>query len=80
MLISREQIAERVAELGAEITHDSTGQPVILVGVLKGAAIFLATWCGGELDATFEFIGVSTYGNRPTPTQELRAAGIRRAK
>ena len=42
MLISRDEIAKRVAELGAEITRDFAGQPVILVGVLKGSAIFLA--------------------------------------
>ncbi len=42
VLISREEIAKRVAELGAEITRDFAGQPVILVGVLKGSAIFLA--------------------------------------
>jgi len=42
VLISRQEIAKRVAELGAEITRDFVGQPVILVGVLKGSAIFLA--------------------------------------
>ena len=41
VLISREQIAKRVAEMGAEITRDFAGQSVIFVGVLKGAAIFL---------------------------------------
>ena len=38
VLISREQITKRVAELGADITRDFAGQPVILVGVLKGSA------------------------------------------
>ena len=42
VLIPRQDIAKRVAELGAEITSDFTGQSVIFVGVLKGAAIFLA--------------------------------------
>ena len=41
VLISRERIAQRVAEMGAEITRDFSGETVILVGVLKGAAIFL---------------------------------------
>ena len=43
VLITREEIAKRVAELGAEITRDFKGEPVMLVGVLKGAAIFLAS-------------------------------------
>ena len=73
VLISREEIAKRVAELGSEITHDFAGQPVLLVGVLKGSAIFLADLARQiKLDATFDFIGVSSYGNRPSPSQELK--------
>ena len=74
VLISREEIAKRIGELGAEITRDFAGQPVILVGVLKGSAIFLADLARQlKLDATFDFIGVSSYGNRPSPTQELKS-------
>jgi hypoxanthine phosphoribosyltransferase len=61
-----------VSELGAQISKDFAGQSVILVGVLKGAAIFLADLARHlDLDATFDFIGVSSYGNRPSPSQEL---------
>jgi len=74
VLIAREEIAKRVAELGAEITKDFAGQPVIFVGVLKGAAIFLADLARQvKLDATFDFISVSSYGNRPEPSQELKS-------
>lgn len=74
VLISREDVAKRVSELGAQITKDFQGQSVVLVGVLKGAAIFLADLARHlDLDATFDFIGVSSYGNRPTPTQELQS-------
>ena len=74
VLISRQEIAKRVSELGAQITKDFANQSVILVGVLKGAAIFLSDLARQiNLDATFEFIGVSSYGNRPTPTQELKS-------
>ncbi len=74
VLISRQDVAKRVAELGAQISNDFQGQSVILVGVLKGAAIFLADLARTlDLDATFDFIGVSSYGNRPTPTQELKS-------
>jgi len=74
VLISRQQIAQRVAAMGAEITRDFDGQAIIFVGVLKGAAIFLADLARQvQLDATFDFIGVSSYGNRPSPDQELKS-------
>jgi hypoxanthine phosphoribosyltransferase len=66
LLISHEQIATRVAEMGAEITRDYAGQPVVFIGVLKGAAVFLSDLIRKvQLDATFDFIGVSSYGNPP---------------
>jgi hypoxanthine phosphoribosyltransferase len=74
VLIPRADIARRVSELGAKITSDFTGQSIIFVGVLKGAAIFLSDLAREvKLDATFDFIGVSSYGNRPSPTQELKS-------
>ncbi len=72
ILISREQIAERVSAIAAEITRDFSRQSIVFVGVLKGAAIFLSDLIREvRLDAAFDFIGVSSYGNRPTPAQEL---------
>lgn len=63
VLISRDQIALRVAELGRQITADSAGEPVVFVGVLKGAAMFLTDLVRQvTVDATFDFIGVSSYG------------------
>jgi hypoxanthine phosphoribosyltransferase len=74
VLIPRDQIAAHVAAMGAQITRDFTGQSVIFVGVLKGAAIFLSDLARQvQLDATFDFIGVSSYGNRPSHAQELKS-------
>jgi len=74
VLIPRQDVAQRVSELGAQISRDYAGQSVNLVGVLKGAAIFLADLARQiDLDATFDFIGVSSYGNRPSPSQELKS-------
>ncbi|MGA9798014.1 MAG: hypoxanthine phosphoribosyltransferase [Terriglobales bacterium] len=74
VLLTREQIARRVAEMGAEINRDFAGQSVILLGVLKGAAIFLSDLSRQlTIDATFDFIGVSSYGTRPSPAQELKS-------
>src|SRR5215470_15042601 len=73
VLIPREEIAARVAAMAADITRDFAGEPVVFVGVLKGAAIFLGDLARQvKLDATFDFIGVSSYGNRPSPTHELK--------
>ncbi len=65
VLITRDRIAARVTELGRDISQDSAGEPVVFVGVLKGAAIFLSDLIRTvQMDATFEFIGVSSYGAR----------------
>jgi len=59
--------------MGADITRDFAGQAVLLVGVLKGATIFLSDLARHiDLDATFDFIGVSSYGTRPSPADELQ--------
>jgi hypoxanthine phosphoribosyltransferase len=61
-LLTREQIAARVAELGEQITRDYAGQSVALIGVLKGACLFLSDLARQiRLDATFDFIAVSSY-------------------
>lgn len=72
-LFSREQIARRVAELGAHISRDFAGEPVILLGVLKGATIFLSDLARHiSLDATFDFIAVSSYGKDTKTSGEVR--------
>jgi hypoxanthine phosphoribosyltransferase len=73
VLFTREEIAARVAEIGAQISRDYTGQPVTLIGVLKGAAIFLSDLSRSiKLDATFDFIAVSSYGNEKQNSGEVK--------
>jgi hypoxanthine phosphoribosyltransferase len=63
VLYTRQQIAERVAEMGAEITRDLKGEKLVMVGVLKGAAPFLADLARAvDVDATFDFVATSSYG------------------
>ena len=63
VLYTRQQIADRVAEMGAEITRDLNGEKVVMVGVLKGAALFLSDLARNlDVDATFDFVAVSSYG------------------
>ncbi len=63
VLFSTEQIAERVKAIGAQISEEYAGQSVVLIGVLKGAAIFLADLARAiTVDNTFDFVAVSSYG------------------
>ena len=74
-MYSREQIAQRVREIAADITREFAGQPVVFVGVLKGACFFLADLARAvELDATFDFLAVSSYGERSQSSGEIRLA------
>jgi hypoxanthine phosphoribosyltransferase len=67
ILFTKQQIADRTREIGAQITADyagqTDGQPIVLIGVLKGAAIFLADLARSiGVDNTFDFVAVSSYG------------------
>ena len=73
LLIPRERIAAKVAELGARITADFEGEAVVLIGVLKGAAIFLADLARAiKLDVSFDFIAVSSYGSGKQQSGEVK--------
>lgn len=63
ILITREEIAARVRELGKEISRDYDGKDPLLVGVLKGAVVFLADLMRTvEIPLACDFIAVSSYG------------------
>lgn len=63
VLFSRQQIAERVTEMGAQITNDLNGEKLVMIGVLKGAAPFLADLSRAiQVDATFDFVATTSYG------------------
>jgi hypoxanthine phosphoribosyltransferase len=73
VLIARDEIAARVTELAARISADFAGESVVLIGVLKGATIFLADLARQiQLDATFDFIAVASYGNAKLHSGEVR--------
>lgn len=62
-MISEKQIKARVAELGARITADYAGKAPLLVGVLKGAFVFLADLARAiSLPVEVDFMAVSSYG------------------
>jgi hypoxanthine phosphoribosyltransferase len=62
-LFTAEQIQSRVAEMGAEIARDYAGQTPLLIGVLKGAYIFLSDLVRAtDLRLGVEFMAISSYG------------------
>jgi hypoxanthine phosphoribosyltransferase len=73
VLIRREAIERRVRALARKITQDFRGQRVHLVGVLRGACIFLADLAREiRLDTSFDFISVSSYGKNKDYSGEVR--------
>ena len=64
LVVSEEQLRRRIAELGREITDDYAGRAPLLVGVLKGAFLFMADLARKiDLPVEFDFMAVSSYGN-----------------
>ena len=64
VVVSAEQIAARIAELGKEITRDYAGRSPLLVGVLKGAFVFMSDLSRAiDLPVEFDFMAVSSYGS-----------------
>ncbi|MDR1515907.1 MAG: hypoxanthine phosphoribosyltransferase [Synergistaceae bacterium] len=66
ILLSKERINQRVAELAADINNEYRGERLIIVGVLKGAVIFMADlvrMIESSIDVRMDFMAVSSYGN-----------------
>ena len=64
VLISEEDLATRVRELGASITVDYAGRAPLLIGVLKGAFMFMSDLARAvDLPVEFDFMAVSSYGH-----------------
>ncbi len=63
VLIGQEELRARVCALGAEISRDYAGKDLLLVGVLRGVAIFLADLLRAiTIPVAVDFIGISSYG------------------
>ena len=63
-LVSEQQIKQRIAELGKQITADYKDTRPIVIGVLKGAWIYLADLLREvDLDVDVDFMSVSSYGS-----------------
>ena len=73
VLIRRGAIQKRVREVALQITRDFKGERVHLVGVLKGACIFLSDLVREiNLDTSIDFIAVSSYAKGKETTGQVR--------
>ncbi len=64
MLISAEDLSNRVAELGAQISLDYAGKDLVMVGVLRGAVVFIADLLRAlDIACEIDFMAVSSYGS-----------------
>jgi len=64
VLISADEIDEKLAEMGHAITRDYQGKDLILIGILKGAFVVMADLARHiDLPVEFDFMAVSSYGS-----------------
>jgi hypoxanthine phosphoribosyltransferase len=63
-LVSAEDLERRVKELGAEINRDYEGRDLVMIGVLKGAVLFLGDLMRElTIPCEIDFMAVSSYGS-----------------
>ena len=73
ILFSEEQLKERIAALGAELTRDYEDKNPIFVGVLKGCFVFMADLLRNvDVYCTMDFMSVSSYGDGVTSTGAVK--------
>jgi hypoxanthine phosphoribosyltransferase len=73
VLIGEEQLRARVRAMGEQITRDYAGKNLHLLGVLKGACVFLSDLMRAiDLPVSLDFIGISSYGAATKSSGEVR--------
>ena len=64
VLLTREEIADKVRRLGQQITRDYAGKAPVMVCILKGASVFFADLIREiDLPLTLDFMAISSYGS-----------------
>jgi hypoxanthine phosphoribosyltransferase len=73
VVVSAAEIQDKIVELAAKIDVDYSGREPLLVGVLKGAAMFMSDLARAlERPSTMEFMAVSSYGSSTTTSGVVR--------
>lgn len=64
VLFTQEEIKDCVAKMGAQITQDYAGKSIVVISVLRGAAIFMADLVREiHLPVEMDYMAISSYGN-----------------
>jgi hypoxanthine phosphoribosyltransferase len=72
-LVTKEALQRRVGELGEEISRDYAGRDLFMVGVLKGAVLFLADLMRSiDVPCEIDFMAVSSYGSQTDSSGVVR--------
>ncbi len=72
-LVSSEDLQRRVAELGRQISEEYAGRDLVMVGVLKGAVLFLADLMRNvDVPCEIDFMAVSSYGSQTDSSGVVR--------
>lgn len=73
ILVTEEEINEKVKELGKQITEDYKDKNLMLVGILKGAVMFMSDLAKNiDIPVLMDFMAVSSYGKSSTSTGIVR--------
>ena len=73
VLVTSDEIQEKVREMGETITQDYRGQKLLLVGILRGAVVFLSDLMRHlELSCEIDFMDVSSYGTGTSSSGVVR--------
>jgi hypoxanthine phosphoribosyltransferase len=73
VVVGAEELQQRVAELGKELSSDYAARPPLLVGVLKGAFMFMSDLARAiDLPVEFDFMAVASYGSATSTSGVVR--------
>jgi hypoxanthine phosphoribosyltransferase len=73
VLVPNEDLMRRIEELGAEISRDYEGRDLVMVGVLKGAVLFIADLMRHlTVPCEIDFMAVSSYGSETDSSGVVR--------
>jgi hypoxanthine phosphoribosyltransferase len=75
ILYTEEQVCQRIAEVGAEISAKYHGRELKLIGVLKGSVFFLTALAKAlEIPVKIDFLSISSFSNQPSAPGLVRIA------
>lgn len=73
ILLTEEQLAQKISELGNDISRDYVGRDLVLIGVLKGSVMFMSDLLKKiTIPCSMDFMAVSSYGNSTTSSGIVR--------